>query len=188
MGYALQNFQCDQPACGCPPGHFCWHCLKDVQADKLAWLLLNHPDLVDTLNQVRMGVIDGSPALPGQVGEFISGQATIAIPALGAGITWGGTAQPLQIPPGDWMVFADAYWDLWYPSVAFGMTPPSGFSSGMLGGSWGTGDPNNRVAVGQACHALISNPVHLVFNVAVAAAGATGAGTYTQRVQAYRIR
>lgn len=177
-----------EPACGCPPGHFCWHCLKDQQADQLAWLLLNHPDLVDTLNQVRMGVTDGTPALPGQVGQFISGSATLAVPALNPGATWTGTVSPLQIPPGDWMVFPDAYWDQWYPSVAFGMSPPSGFTTGMLGGSWGSSDPNNRLAVGIPAHALISNPAHLIFNVALMAAGATATGTYTQRVQAYRIR
>lgn len=50
------------------------------------------------------GVVDGSPAAPGQVGEFISGTAAFSYGAgvPPAGNPWLGTVSPLVVPPGDW--------------------------------------------------------------------------------------
>lgn len=179
----------DRPPCGCPPGHFCWFCLKDTWGDEIADLLLNHPDLVERLNADRMGVVDGSPALVGQVGEYRVGTRVLTIPALGAGQSFQGGVGSLQLPPGDWMCFSDASWSNYYPGVSFALSPaPAGVSNAMPGGLWGSADPHARLAVGVPAHALIANPIAFHFGVSVSAGPAMGLDTLTMRTQAYRIR
>lgn len=190
MGLSLLRCDdADQPQCGCPPGHLCWFCLESKIAETLKDLLLNDPDLQAILDAPRMGVVDGSAAVPGQVGEWISSSASITIPALGAGNNWQGLVTPISLPAGDWMCFADATWALFYPSVFFGMGPvPAGLSNGMLGGSWGSGDVNNRIALGVPAHAAMATPTLLTFQVLIQAGGVVGSGNFTQRVQAIRLR
>lgn len=189
MNMLVRKCEPVDPPCGCPPGHYCWHCLRDVWGDKIAELLLNHPDLVERLNADRMGVIDGTPAQIGQVGEFVMGTRTLMVPALGAGATFQGGVGSVQLSPGDWMCFADANWVQFYPSVAFALSPSiPGFTTPMQGGLWGTSDPYARVAISQPSQGLISVPRALHFVVAITAAGAVPSDVFNMRVQAYRIR
>src|SRR5262249_25324618 len=110
-----------------------------------------------------LGVTNGSPAPPGQVGEFIS--TTQAVP-----VTTALTHQFLQgaiLQPGDWDVWAWASAPATATSMAFLLSPtPTGLSNNM------TGELNNpttiagATAIGITARALISVPTLLVFDFA----------------------
>lgn len=79
--------------------------------------------------QMPMGVTDGSNALPGQVGEFIT--ATTAI-AFQQGVTLTTTISVITMPPGDWDAQAFAQFTAVIDACTFFLQPtPPGVNTGM---------------------------------------------------------
>jgi hypothetical protein len=189
--------QCDCGQCGCGtmyggPGHgFCWYCMKAMLVKEIECLLKTDPDLQAILNAPRMGVTDGSNALPGQVGEFLSGQAVYQVPALGAGISWSGIGGPITLPAGDWMCSAYGYTGVPYEGVFIGMvTMPPGLSTDMAGGLSLTAGAVGTVVNGVPARALVTTPTLLPFTLSVlgAPSAASVAGPFTIQVEAWRMR
>lgn len=64
-----------------------------------AWLGY-HQAVADQLNGLHSGVVDGTPALAGRVGEVLSASATVAVLASGASTN----IANINLTPGDWDV------------------------------------------------------------------------------------
>jgi hypothetical protein len=188
---------CGNEQCGCGsmyggPGHgFCWYCMKTMLVKEIACLLKTDPELQAILNAPAMGITDGSSALPGQVGEVLNGQATLNIPAVGAGVNYQTNASPLILTPGDWMCFNYAWWSDLYEGVYFYLNPyPAGSSTDMAGGLFSpTGITDATIADGAPAHILVSQPTRLAYSVSMnGATGGSPAGQFDLQVQAVRIR
>lgn len=178
----------DGSGCGCTGGHgWCAFCMQDMLAAIVGDLLNNDPDLQAIIHGPRLGVVDGSAARSGEVGEWISGTQTVQIPSLALNAVSAGPITPLVLPPGDWMAFADCRFEQFYPNVAFALAVP-GMSNDMAGGLWAGGAPEARMAIGIPGHARLAQPLLLAFAYRVQAGGATPPGFFTMNAQAYRLR
>lgn len=142
-----------------------------------------------------IGVVDGSNAAPGEVGEFLSASGTYAY---AAGVANTGTIALLNVPPGDWDMYAAATFTTLVGSVLFQLSPvPTGMSTGLAGFvgtfSAGTGmaaDAESLVLVGQAGRGSFAVNTQMTFQVQVDQATTTGllAGTMTLDMFARRRR
>lgn len=108
-----------------------------------------------------VGVTDGSNAMPGDVGEFITGESTTSLtPAQ----VFQADVSPLIVPPGDWLLYASVEGRLglggsWW----FVKNSPPGLSNGMQGSVGGT----EGVVVGQPARGsfTVATPLVFVLNV-----------------------
>ena len=140
-----------------------------------------------------LGVTDGSNAQPGQVGEFVTGTASLAYAANPA-ITQNVNSL-IVLQPGDWDVRAFGQTSSAFGVAQFYLSPvPAGLSNEMnavvfestaVGGvlSWDT-------LVSATARASVKVPTLLAFAMAVNQSIASGlpAGTFTMWVEARRVR
>ena len=135
------------------------------------------------------GVVDGSSAKPGEVGEFMSGAANFAF--TGASGSFVGNLSPLVLPPGDWDIRAFATDSTGVTNFAFNLNPtPAGMSNQLYANS-GIGSATFAdlfgalIAVGRGNFAV---PTLLPVKVGVYNQAAGTAGAITLTVEARRMR
>lgn len=141
-----------------------------------------------------IGVVDGSDAAPGEVGEFITGIGTFAYAVYPA--VSNGTINLLNVPPGDWDFTVSASYTSVIDGSNFALSPkPTGMSNDMIGENAnflvGTTVPAlNLVLVGQSARGSFAVATMLTFAVNVDNSGTPGAGpgTMAMRIEGRRRR
>lgn len=143
-----------------------------------------------------IGVVDGSNAAPGEVGEFVAASGTFNYLANAPNT---GTIALINMPPGDWDMGCAATFTTLVGSVLFQLSPvPVGMSNALAGfigifsaGTSSTMDAESLVLVGQTGRGSFAVTTQLTFNVQVdQATTAPGlpAGVMTLDIQARRRR
>lgn len=141
-----------------------------------------------------VGVVDGSDAAPGEVGEFKFATGTFAYAAgTTAGVTSTGTINLINMPPGDWDFTISASFSDLITSALFFLTPlPTGMSNPMFGlnGNFTmAGEAETVVIIGQSARGSFAVNTLLSFEVQVFNNATTEpAGTMTLRIEARRRR
>lgn len=142
-----------------------------------------------------VGVVDGSDAAPGQVGEFLTATGTFAYAAgSGTGVTSTGTINLISMPPGDWDFTISASFSNLITSALFELNPfpVTGMSNAMVGlnGNFTmSGEAQTVVIIGQSARGSFAVTTALVFEVQVFNSATTEpAGTMTLRIEARRRR
>jgi hypothetical protein len=140
-----------------------------------------------------IGVVDGSDAAPGEVGEFLTATGSFAYAAgTATGVTSTGTIALLNMPPGDWDFTVSANFSTLITSALFNLSPiPTGMSNEMFGlnGNFTVGGEETVIIIGQSARGSFAVTTMLTFNVQVyQAAVALPAGTMTMRIEARRRR
>lgn len=142
-----------------------------------------------------IGVVDGSDAAPGQVGEFLTAVGTFHY-AAGAtgGVGSTGTINLINMPPGDWDFTISASFTDLISSALFLLNPfpVTGMSNEMFGlnGNFTSSmEAETVIIVGQSARGSFAVTTPLVFEVQVFQ-GAAGlpAGTMSLRIEARRRR
>jgi hypothetical protein len=144
-----------------------------------------------------IGVVDGSAAAPGEVGEFITALGTFNYTA------YPNTSQEnitlLNLPPGDWDAEASASFTTAVGAVFFALAQPvpTGASNSMVGfaGDFGpaagmAADVLDVALIGQTARLSFANPTPLIFVLQVDQATNSSllAGTMTIRIECRRRR
>lgn len=138
------------------------------------------------------GVTDGSNAKPGEVGEFVTGSATMNYAAYPSDTT--SLISTLVIAPGDWDIWAWVETSTPVGAAAFSLSPlPAGMSNNMGGGGVPasvSGTEEWLVNIGKAARGSFTVPTLLSFSVTVHQAinAALLAGSATLNVEARRRR
>jgi hypothetical protein len=141
-----------------------------------------------------IGVVDGSDAAPGQVGEFLTATGTFAYAAgTTGGVTSTGSINLISMPPGDWDLTISAAFSTLITSALFELNPfpVTGMSNQMIGlnGNFTTGSMVEAVIIGQSARGSFAVTTALVFEVQVYQVGtALLAGTMSLRIEARRRR
>jgi hypothetical protein len=140
-----------------------------------------------------IGVVDGSDAAPGEVGEFMTAVGTFAYAAGSAtGVTSAGTLALLNMPPGDWDFTISAEFNTLITSAWFVLSPAvTGMSNTMYGlnGNFTTGGEQSVIIIGQSARGSFAVTTQLTFSVEVyQAAAALPAGSMYLRIEARRRR
>jgi hypothetical protein len=142
-----------------------------------------------------IGVVDGSDAAPGQVGEFMFAVGTFAYAAGGGanGVTSTGSINLINMPPGDWDFTISASFSDLVTSALFFLNPAvTGMSNRMFGlnGNFTmAGEAQTVVIIGQSARGSFAVNTSLVFEVQVFNSTATEpAGTMSLRIEARRRR
>lgn len=149
-----------------------------------------------------IGVVDGSDAAPGEVGEFIKGGGSFNYSAGAAGgVTSQGQIAALNLPPGDWDCAVSASFTTLIDSAFFLLNPqPVGLSNkmfglmGLFGGGTGGGasppaDLETVILIGQTARASVAVTTLLSFEVQVYQGTAVDpAGTMDLDVECRRRR
>lgn len=181
------------PAGCCPPGGMdaLLQCYCDVQSatafiSKVVQdLAANDPafqqSLVDAIvasgsNVPLIGVTNGAPAQPGQVGEWVNIDVTFSITA--AAQTQSVTVGVLQ--PGDWDIWYDIGFTVPVVSVVAFLSPQPVGVAGNMATTIYSGTPGQDITLESVpTQALLSVPTLIVFSVQTnnVAAGAAGSGT-----------
>lgn len=139
------------------------------------------------------GVTDGSDAGPGQVGEFVTGTATLAYTA-NANTT--GAVSPIVMQPGDWDINSTVICSSNPGGVHWMLNPvPTGVSNDLQGwtgeliGGGGT-SINPGLNIGRSARGSFSVPTLLAFSVTInnSTNPTLPAGTATLTVEARRRR
>ncbi len=188
-----------------PPDCFSWlakqeACYNSVQqmekflAEVMKNLIANDPSITQAIiDQIvatgaalpLIGVTNGEPAQPGQVGEFVLMDATTSIPV--AQTTQSVTLGVLQ--PGDWDVWLDntfAGADIHDAQCSL-VPQPAGFTTSLptvfaTSTGW-------EAMISSTCQALISVPTLIAFQITSNAGGAgSGVGTLNMHFMARRMR
>ena len=141
-----------------------------------------------------VGVVDGSDAAPGEVGEFLIAAGTFnyaAGTAAGQGST--GHIALINMPPGDWdLTVSAAYTNLISSSLFFLDPLPTGMSNAMFGlnGNFTfPGEAENVIIIGQSARGSFAVNTQLTFQVQVfQSSTALPAGTMTLGIEARRRR
>jgi len=152
------------------------------------------PSVTPPLPGPIIGVVDGSNAAPGQVGEFMFAIGTFAYAAgttVGVGST--GTINLINMPPGDWDFTISASFSDLITSALFFLNPiPTGMSNPMFGlnGNFTmAGEAETVVIVGQSARGSFAVNTELTFEVQVFNNSTSEpAGTMTLRIEARRRR
>ena len=149
------------------------------------------PDFVGPI----VGVVDGSDAAPGEVGEYLTASGDFNYAASPAGST--GQLALINMPPGDWDLWVSASFSTLIESTLFFLNPePTGMSNAMFGvmglfnvTQFVSLDVERVVLVGQTARGSFAVPTLLSFEVQVFQ-GSPGlpAGVMTLRVEARRRR
>jgi hypothetical protein len=140
------------------------------------------------------GVVDGSDAAPGEVGEFLTAIGTFAYAAgTTAGVGSTGSINLISMPPGDWDLTISASFSNLITSALFELSPiPTGMSNGMVGlnGNFTmAGEAQTVVIIGQSARGSFAVTTALVFLVQVFNSSTSEpAGTMTLRIEARRRR
>lgn len=109
-----------------------------------------------------IGVTNGTPAQPGQVGEWFSMSQTITVPT---------TSQTVPVsmgilPPGDWTCFMQAGAGVFVTDLQFILAPqPAGFSGNMSAIMASSAGVEAVTVISPTVEALISVPTLVVFNI-----------------------
>jgi hypothetical protein len=140
------------------------------------------------------GVVDGSDAAPGQVGEFLTAVGSFAYAAgAGSGVTSTGSISLINMPPGDWDFTISASFSDLITSALFLLNPAvTGMSNRMFGlnGNFTmAGEAETVIIVGQSARGSFAVNTPLVFEVQVFnSTSAEPAGTMDLRIEARRRR
>lgn len=140
------------------------------------------------------GVVDGSNAAPGQVGEFMFAVGTFAYAAgTTGGVTSTGQIALINMPPGDWDFTISASFSDLITSALFFLNPvPTGMSNPMFGlnGNFTmAGESETVIIIGQSARGSFAVNTLLSFEVQVFNNATTDpAGTMTLRIEARRRR
>jgi hypothetical protein len=140
------------------------------------------------------GVTDGSNAQPGDIGEYLQGNAQLNYAAYPTNTL--GNVAPLVIPPGDWDIWSSASTTTAFGTVIFYLNPlPTGISNAMegLSGAVDTATATtqlNAVFSGQMARGSFTVPTLMNFAVEVAQSSdaALLAGQFALRLEARRVR
>ena len=137
-----------------------------------------------------VGVVDGSDAAPGEVGEFLVGLGEFHYLA---GTTNSGSIAVINMPPGDWDLTVSAQFSTLIGSGLFEISPAmTGMSNQMIGlnGNFGAMAPITVVIIGQCARGSFAIPTLLTFLVQVDQAITSGlpAGDMSLRLEARRRR
>lgn len=142
-----------------------------------------------------VGVVDGSDAAPGEVGEFLTALQSVNYTG-GTHIETSITL--INMPPGDWDMQASASFSTHVGSVLFELVPiPTGMSNAMVG--WmgvfsATASPavdaEDLVLIGQSARGSFAVPTPLAFDIQVDQSTASGlpSGVMLIRIEARRRR
>lgn len=138
-----------------------------------------------------IGVVDGSNAAPGEVGEFITGTGTFNY--AGYPNASNGTIALLNVPPGDWDFTVAASYTGLIDGSQFALSPkPVGMSNDMIGenANFVAGSAENVVIVGQSARGSFAVTTMLTFEVNVDNSTTTSlvAGTMAMRLEGRRRR
>ena len=140
-----------------------------------------------------IGVVDGSDAAPGEVGEFIKGSTTVNY---AAGTSTQVTVTILNLPPGDWDVTSSAQFSTLIEGAFFELNPlPVGVSNKMIGFLTlfaQTGAPSvdveSVVLIGQCARVSAAKATPLTFLINVDSGSANMAGQMAVLLEARRRR
>lgn len=138
-----------------------------------------------------IGVVDGSNAAPGEVGEFITGTVTMSYAAYPSATTQ--TMTVLNVPPGDWdFTVSSAYTGL-IGGSQFALSPkPVGMSNDMIGenANFALGTMENIVVIGQSARGSFAVTTVMAFemNVDNSPTSTLAAGTMSLRLEGRRRR
>jgi len=141
-----------------------------------------------------IGVVDGSDAAPGQVGEFMFATGTFAYAAgTTSGVTSTGHINLISMPPGDWDFTISASFSDLITSALFFLDPlPTGMSNPMFGlnGNFTmAGEAETVIIIGQSARGSFAVTTSMVFEVQVFNNSTSDpAGTMTLRIEARRRR
>lgn len=118
-----------------------------------------------------IGVVDGSDAAPGEVGEFMTASVEFAYGAGGAGgLVTNGTIDLINMPPGDWDFTISATFSTTIGSALFFLSPlPTGMSNIMIGGDGNFGPMASEgvAIIGQSARGSFAVTTLLAFSVEV---------------------
>jgi hypothetical protein len=160
----------------------------DQLAEWLAWQLQNDPALQAIVN-ARQGITDGSEALAGEVGQFLSGQAQVSVPQIAPGNIYPALLTPLTLPAGDWLVTAYGYSPSSYAGADFSLSGAPGLSTNMVASLSVTAGGFGAVLNSIPARARLSGTSGLVFDLALLGISPFSLpGVFTLQVQAWRMR
>jgi hypothetical protein len=140
-----------------------------------------------------IGVVDGSDAAPGEVGEFLTAEKSFTYAAFAAGGTTStGQIELINMPPGDWdMTISSSYSGLITGSLFFLNPQPTGVSNAMFGlnTNFTMAGEEEVIIIGQSARGSFAVNTLLSFEVQVyqGTAGLTG-GTMDLRIECRRRR
>lgn len=137
-----------------------------------------------------IGVVDGSDAAPGEVGEFLVAIGTFNY---NAGVGNIGSLNMINMPPGDWDIYTSANFSTIIGSALFELSPiPTGMSNALTGeqGNFAPAGEEVAVIIGQPGRGSFAEPTMLTFHVEVdqALTPPLPAGMMNLRVEARRRR
>jgi hypothetical protein len=140
-----------------------------------------------------IGVVDGSDAAPGEVGEFLTGGGSFNYAAgSAAGVTTTGQLDLLNMPPGDWDFTVSAAFSTLITSALFRLNPqPTGVSNQMFGlnGNFTMAGEETSIIIGQSARGSFAVTTLMSFEVQVyQGTAALPAGLMTMRIEARRRR
>jgi hypothetical protein len=176
------------PGCGCGFGGLvqCWQDIAQFQQFLQCMLSQMGPYPVQ-------GVTDGSNALPGNIGEFMTATGTYAYaanPAISIG-----SISPIVLPPGDWHVWASMGFSTAVGGAEFYLSPqPAGTSDNMGATDQFVSPTTQSFSYVRLISAAISGnftvPTLMPFYVKIDQSTATGltAGTASLLIGARRMR
>lgn len=142
-----------------------------------------------------IGVVDGSNAAPGEVGEFITGIGSFNF--AGYPSVSNGFVNLLNVPPGDWDFTIAASFTTFVDGANFALSPkPVGMSNDMVGenANFFAGSPTvpalNMVLVGQSARGSFAVTTNMTFEVNVdnSETGGLTAGVMALRLEGRRRR
>jgi hypothetical protein len=142
------------------------------------------------INGPIQGVIDGSNARQGQVGEYVTGSASFAFAATGMTTV---NLSPIVLQPGDWNVTGYLAATVPYSGGGFLLAPqPTGMSNDLAGTNWQqtvVGQTESDVILSKTARGSFSTPTLLPFSATINQ-GTSGfsAGSATLTIEARRMR
>lgn len=139
-----------------------------------------------------IGVVDGSDAAPGEVGEFLTASVEFGYIAGGvAGNVTSGQIDLINMPPGDWDFTISATFSTTIGSALFFLSPePTGMSNIMIGGdgNFGTMSVEGVAIIGQSARGSFAVTTLLSFSVEVFQVAGGDAGAMNLVIDARRRR
>lgn len=154
------------------------------------------PNLTVAANTIGpiIGVVDGSDAAPGEVGEFLTAVGSFAYAAgTVSGTTSTGTINLITMPPGDWDLTVSASFTNVITAAVFYLNPPTptGMSNSMAGlnADYTLAGTEETIIIGQCARGSFAVTTNLTFFVQVYnQSQSEPAGTMDIRIEARRRR